>query len=150
MVWALDHTPNDIWAIHSIAHIKEETQRPRDGLKLLSDTESQWQQRASLVTHVWWHKALFHFQLGEFEEAITNFDDVILPNCKKDPRSFPLTDATSLLMRLQLEPEPIGIDLKDRWREVGNMYQNIVETDSTMFIFDDFHALLGCLFGNER
>ena len=147
---ALDHTPNDIWAIHSIAHIKEETQRPRDGLKLLSDTESQWQQRASLVTHVWWHKALFHFQLGEFEEAITNFDDVILPNCKKDPRSFPLTDATSLLMRLQLEPEPIGIDLKDRWREVGNMYQNIVETDSTMFIFDDFHALIGCLFGNER
>ena len=38
--------------------------RPRDGLKLLSDTESQWQPRASLVTHVWWHKALFHFQLG--------------------------------------------------------------------------------------
>lgn len=29
-----------------------------------------------------------------------------------DPRSFPLTDATSLLLRLQLEPEPIGIDLK--------------------------------------
>ena len=24
---ALEHTPNDIWAIHSIAHIKEETQR---------------------------------------------------------------------------------------------------------------------------
>ena len=24
---ALDHTPNDIWAIHAIAHIKEETQR---------------------------------------------------------------------------------------------------------------------------
>jgi hypothetical protein len=30
------------------------------------------------------------------------------------------------------------------------MYQNIVETDSTMYIFDDFHALLGCLFGNGR
>ena len=58
-----------------------------------------------------------------------------------DPRSFPLTDATSLLMRLQMEPESIGIDLKDRWREVGNMYQNIVETDSTMFIFDDFHNM---------
>ena len=45
MVSALDHTPNDIWAIHSIAHIYEETQRPREGLKLLSDTESQWQPR---------------------------------------------------------------------------------------------------------
>ena len=54
---ALDHTPNDIWAIHSIAHIKEETQKPHAGLKLLSDTENQWKPRASLVTHVWWHKA---------------------------------------------------------------------------------------------
>ena len=27
MTVPLDHTPNDIWAIHSIAHIKEETQR---------------------------------------------------------------------------------------------------------------------------
>ena len=59
------------------------TFRPREGLKFLSDTESQWQPRASLVTHVWWHKALFHFQLGEFEQAITAFDDVILPNCHK-------------------------------------------------------------------
>ena len=57
--------------------------RPREGLKVLSDTESQWQPRASLVTHVWWHKALFHFQLGEFEQAITTFDDILLPSCKK-------------------------------------------------------------------
>ena len=53
-------------------------------------------------------------------------------------------------MRLQCEPEPIGIDLKDRWREVASMYHDIVEDNNTMFLFYDFHALLGCLFGNER
>ena len=48
-------------------------------------------------------KALFHFQLGEFEEAITIFDDEILPNCKKEPGPSPLSDAASLLMRLHRE-----------------------------------------------
>ena len=50
-----------------------------------------------------------------------------------------------------MEPEPIGIDLKDRWREVGEMYQTLLENmPPTMYIFYDFHALLGCLYGNEK
>ena len=31
---------------------------------------------------------IYTVQLGEFEEAITNFDDVILPNCKKGMSFF--------------------------------------------------------------
>lgn len=142
--------------------------RPRDGLKFLADTESQWQPRASLVTHVWWHKALFHFQLGQYEQAISLFDDVIMPAVKKgkctafrvflgsgslfsfqEPGSFPLSDATSLLLRLQMEPVVTGIDFKDRWREVANLYQSIIDDTATMHLFYDFHALLGCLYGND-
>ena len=68
-----------------------------------------------------------------------------------EPGPFPLSDATALLMRLQMEPTPIGIDFKDRWRELGIMYQNLLETmPPSMYIFYDFHALLGCLYGNER
>ena len=94
---------------------------------------------------------MFHFQLGEFEEAITIFDDEILPNCKKEPGPAPLSDATSLLMRLQMELEPFGIDLKDRWREVGNMYHDIMEDNPpTKLMFDDIHTLIGCLYGNQR
>ena len=63
-----------------------------------------------------------------------------------EPGPFPLSDATALLMRLQMEPTPIGIDFKDRWRELGIMYQNLLETmPPSMYIFYDFHALLGCL-----
>ena len=53
-------------------------------------------------------------------------------------------------MRLQLESNPIGIDLKDRWREVASMYEAIVDDTATMYIFYDFHALLGCMYGNDK
>ena len=57
--------------------------RAREGLKLLADTENQWKPRASLVTHVNWHRALFHVQLGEFEQALTLWDDVIVKDATK-------------------------------------------------------------------
>ena len=67
-----------------------------------------------------------------------------------EPASFPLSDATAILMRLELESERTGLDLKDRWREVASLYKDIVESSSTKFLFYDFHALLGCLYGNQR
>ena len=57
--------------------------RCQEGIKFLEATEGQWQPRGSLVNHIWWHKGLYHFQLAQFEEAMTLLDNVILPNCKK-------------------------------------------------------------------
>ena len=63
-----------------------------------------------------------------------------------------LSDATALLMRLEMEcsSQPRGIDLKDRWREVANMYAGIIDNTATMHLFYDVHALLGCLYGNDK
>ena len=35
------------------------------------------------MTHVNWHRALFHVQLGEFEQALTLWDDVIVKDATK-------------------------------------------------------------------
>ena len=80
---AIEHTPNDIWAIHSLAHVYEETLKCRKGISFLEDKADNWRPRASLVSHMWWHNALFHVQLGEFEQALTLFDNVISENIKK-------------------------------------------------------------------
>ncbi len=80
---AIDHTPNDIWAIHSIGHIYEETLRGRQGLKFLEDTAANWQPRGGLVTHMWWHTGLFNVQLGDFETALSIFDDKVIEGCRK-------------------------------------------------------------------
>ena len=36
-------------------------------------------ENGALRTHVAWHRNLYHVQLGEYEEALTQFDDVIMP-----------------------------------------------------------------------
>ena len=38
---ALEHTPNDIWTIHSIAHLKEETQKCNEGYNFLETRNHQ-------------------------------------------------------------------------------------------------------------
>ena len=146
---ALEHTPNDIWTIHSIAHLKEETQKCNEGFKFLENTQESWIGRNSLVHHVQWHQSLFAYQLGHFEQSLTILEDSILPACRKTKKSLAFADATALLLRLEME-DVQGLDLQDHWREVGNMYSEIIDETSTFRLFFDFHALLGCLFGDQK
>ena len=65
-----------------------------------------------------------------------------------DNNTFHLSDATSLLMRLELEGLPAGVSLKDRWREVARMYEDHIES-SDAILFYDFHTALACLYGDK-
>ncbi len=77
---------------------------------------------------------------------LQNFNLQIVPS---DNNSFHLSDATSLLMRLELEDfRPVGVSLKDRWREVALLYADQVEASDAM-LFYDFHTLLACLYGDQ-
>jgi hypothetical protein len=80
---ALDHSPKDIWAIHAMAHVHEETSRPCEGLEFLSRVEPNWVENSSMRGHVWWHRCLHYVQLGEYEEALTQLDDVLMPWARK-------------------------------------------------------------------
>ena len=62
---------------------------------------------------------------------------------------FQLSDATSLLLRLEMEGVPKGIDLKDRWRETGKMYEaHLGDLNSAYFYA--FHAMAASLFGEHK
>jgi hypothetical protein len=116
----------------------------------LHDTEAQWKPRKSLVTHIWWHWALCHVQLGQFEEALSLLDSTIKEDAKQEKGLFQLSDATSLLMRLELEGKPIGVDLKDRWREIAEIYENNQMDAAGAQTFYDFHILIALLFGDKQ
>ena len=69
------------------------------------------------------------------------------------PDSFLLSDLTSLLMRLELENNNTmtkKLDLKERWREIGNLYDGILDNSMTINMFYDVHSLLGCLYGDKQ
>ncbi len=66
---------------------------------------------------------------------------------------FHLSDAVSLLLRLEMEGRPAGpaghgASLKDRWREVAQLYEAHVEgADANLFY--DFHAFLASVYGEK-
>jgi hypothetical protein len=59
---------------------------------------------------------------------------------------FPLSDATSLLLRLEMDGKERN--LKDRWRELGQAYMEL--DDSFNNVFYDYHAVVATLFGGQR
>ena len=62
---------------------------------------------------------------------------------------FLMSDTVSLLLRLQMEGKPTGVDLKDRWRELSNMMETKFVPAVGDNFFYDFHVLVALLFGGE-
>lgn len=91
-----------------------------------------------------------HVQLGQYEEALSLLDTKLRDEAKQDKGLFVLSDATSLLMRLELEGKPNGVDLKDRWREIAAIYENNQMEAAGAQTFYDFHILIALLFGDKR
>ena len=52
---------------------------------------------------------------------------------------FPMSDTTALLLRLEMDGKPKGVDLKDTWREIGETYANMDTVNNTFY---DFHMLV--------
>jgi len=140
---ALDHFPLDNWSHHALAHNFEESGRALQGSKFLQNSEPQWTQGTTFSHHLWWHTSLFYVQLGEFESALTLYDDTIGPMTLKDGGNFPLSDGSALLMRLQLE----GVDIGDRAREQAAKWESHDEDFVSLF-YDGHSCFTNLMAGN--
>ena len=76
---ALDDFPLDNWSHHALSHNFEESGRALQGSKFLENTEEDWTRGTLFAHHLWWHKSLFYVQMGEFESALTLYDDTLGP-----------------------------------------------------------------------
>ena len=85
------------------------------GSRFLSHTAAQWRQGTTFSLHLHWHEALLHLQLEDTEAALDLYDQTIGPRALQDGGSFPLSDASALLMRLHLA----GARVEDRARELA-------------------------------
>ena len=54
-----------------------------EGLKFLNETAENWQPRASLTQHMWWHQGLFNISIGNYEDALTIFDEKLKAGAQK-------------------------------------------------------------------
>ena len=133
--------PDDSWGLHAITHVYDMTARPDLGIRLIENHTSAWDHCNNFRYHVWWHKALLHLDRGETDVALGLYDAQIRADNTDDYRD--ISNATSLLMRLELE----GIDVGPRWEELADLAQN--RTEDGCLVFADLHYMLA-LTGADR
>jgi len=141
---ALDYLPLDCWATHALVHNFEESGRPLQGSKFLTNTESEWTMGSNFSHHIWWHKALLLIQQGDYEAALALYDDTIGPGALKTGSPFPLSDAASLLTRLHLA----GVDIGDRAQDQAAAWEDY-EGDFTCLFFDGHGCMANMMAGNS-
>ena len=70
---ALD--PLDCWAHHAVAHVMEMQGRAEEGIQWMQMRESYWSGDDNFFrVHNWWHKALYHLDLGHDKEVFSLYD----------------------------------------------------------------------------
>jgi tetratricopeptide (TPR) repeat protein len=132
---------DDAWGLHAVAHVFDMTGRARQGLDWLAGRDASWAHCNNFRFHVWWHRALMHLDLGEYDTVLAQYDTDIRAEKTDDYRD--VSNAASLLSRLELE----GVDVGDRWHELANLAEHRA-TDGCL-AFADLHYMLA-LCGGQR
>jgi hypothetical protein len=102
------------WAHHALAHVLLTQGRIHEGRAFLADVSNTWTDLNSfMVTHNWWHQALFALELDDHGEVLRLYDTQVWGVVKE--YSQDQINAVSLLTRLELA----GVDVGDRWQDLG-------------------------------
>jgi hypothetical protein len=113
----------------------EMTGRPEDGLGWMAAREALWSTPGHLnQVHIWWHKALFHLELGQYDAALALYDGPL--RATQRAVALSLTNASGLLWRL----DTLGYDIGDRWRELAELWEG--HADGKCLVFADIHAVM--------
>jgi hypothetical protein len=130
---ALGHNPADVWAVHALAHVFEMEGSHADGVKFLTASAPDWS-ASFFAIHNWWHRGLYHLELGEIGEALALYDDPI--RVGRSTEWLDVVDAAALLWRLSL----FGVDVTERARQLAADIDDLVS--SPVYVFNDWHAVM--------
>lgn len=103
------------WAHHALAHVMLTQGRLAEGHAFLQDVSPTWTGLNSfMVTHNWWHQALFAIDLDRADEVLAIYDRHVWGEVKD--YSQDQVNAVSLLARAELA----GLDVGDRWQDLAD------------------------------
>ena len=102
------------WAHHAVAHVMETEGRVEEGIAWMQAHADTWDDCNSfMLTHNWWHLALFRLDADDTAGALELYDRRIWGVWKE--YSQDQVNAISLLARLELR----GVDVGLRWQDVA-------------------------------
>lgn len=124
------------WAHHALAHVMLTQGRLQEGHAFLAEVSPTWTGLNSfMVTHNWWHQALFALELDRIDEVLQLHDERIWGVAKDYTQDQ--VNAVSLLARLELA----GVDVGGRWDDLAGYLAQ--RTADQVLPFLDMQYLLG-------
>ena len=114
------------WAQHALAHVLLTRGQIDEGARFLEQMKDTWTGLNSfMVTHLWWHLALFYLSQGRDQKVLQLYDR----HCWGVAKDYSQDQigAVSLLARLEIA----GVDVGDRWQELGR-YLAFRATDTVL------------------
>jgi len=111
---ALAVQPQDLWALHGLAHVLEMQGRADEGIELLDDAARFLNQYNLFRGHLWWHLGLFKLSQSRFDEVLDLFDREIYPH--SSTFYLDVQNGASLLARLEFQGVDVGLA---RWERLA-------------------------------
>jgi hypothetical protein len=112
---ALAMTDREPWAQHALAHVMLTQGRIDEGARFMEAASPTWSGLNSfMVTHNFWHLALFHLSQGRTDDVLEAYDS----QCWAQDRDYSQDQigAVSLLARLELA----GVEVGERWTDLAD------------------------------
>ena len=131
---AVASNSEDLWSIHAVAHALEMQGDLAGGEALFDVDPVIWQSKNPFVGHIWWHSALFPWNGGHYDRVLTIYDDRLRPASSEF--FLDIQNLSSLLARL----EHVGVDVGDRWDELGDYAAGRI--GDHVLAFTDVHCAL--------
>ena len=125
--------PDDLWCVHSVAHVMEAEGRLNEGLAWMERPDTYWEKRGPMRHHLWWHEALFLYEAGQYDQVLDYYDSRLAP---QGPIGYmELSNAAALLLRL----EAAGVHCGDRWAALAAVCSPMF--DDRSLTFSDVHLM---------
>ncbi|HEX6273138.1 MAG TPA: tetratricopeptide repeat protein [Polyangiaceae bacterium] len=121
------------WSWHAVAHVLEMQNRTAEGIAWLGSEPRPWADGLFAI-HNFWHLALFHLELGDFDEVLRLYDGPIYG--QRSRLVLDMIDASAMLFRLALR----GVDAGERWKPLADNWAPHVSARN--YAFNDYHAMM--------
>ena len=132
---ALALQPQDLWALHGLAHVFEMQGRVQEGIEVLTDAARFLNDYNLFRGHLWWHLSLFKFSQARFDEVLDLFDREIYP--KSSTFYLDVQNGASLLARLEFQGVDVGLA---RWERLAQA-SLLNATQSTVWFTSMHHVM---------
>lgn len=119
------------WAHHALAHVMLTQGRILEGTDFMASVSDTWTGLNSfMVTHNWWHQALFLLERDRHQDALALYDQQVWGVVKEYTQDQ--ISAVSLLARLELA----GVDVGNRWADVADYLERQRLADQVLPFLD--------------